>query len=125
MKKKVSIVAAIIFFAVGVYFFCSATFGSYGSFAEGLLYSFLPFGLSVLFLMLGSKSSKNGKEGKVEDAEFTLRSLRDKGVLSEEEYQNKLKMLRSGVQKSMDDLKSLKDAGIITEEEYQQKVKQL
>lgn len=120
MKKKISIVAAIIFFAVGVFFFCSQS-----DFAFGLLFSFLPFGLSVLFLMLGSKSSKNGKEGKVEDAEFTLRSLRDKGVLSEEEYQNKLKMLRSGVQKSMDDLKSLKDAGIITEEEYQQKVKQL
>ena len=54
-----------------------------------------------------------------------MTELRDKGLLSEEEYQRKLKMSKPGVQNSMDDLKSLRDGGILTEEEYQQKVNQL
>ena len=76
------------------------------------LASVIPFGLSVLFLLMGLKSSEKANEGNSEQAEktkdvnATLVSLLNKGLISEEEYQQKLKMLKSGVQKSMDDLKS-------------------
>ena len=122
MKKGFSILAAIVFFAVGVW----CLFEFWEEWEElAILFSILPFGLSVLFLVIGTKSGKKIAEEKNNDAEMSLKALRDKGLLSEEEYQRKLKMSRSGVQKSMDDLKSLKEAGIITDEEYQQKVNQL
>lgn len=120
MKKTLSTVAAIIFFAVGVWVLFK--FGnSWFGWEVSILLSILPFGLSVLFLMIGKKTG--GKA--TNDAEMSLKALRDKGLLSEDEYQKKLKMSRSNIQKSMDDLKSLKEAGIITEEEYQQKIDQL
>lgn len=130
MKKTFSILAAIVFFAVGVYlfyaagesYFCGPTWNFE---PECILHSFLPFGLSVLFLVIGTKSGKKTGGKKSNDEEMSLKALHDNGLLSEEEYQQKLKVLRSGVQKSMDDLKSLKEAGIITDEEYQQKMNQL
>ena len=133
MKKIVSNVAAIVFLAVGVYLFYQAGYDEGGPFDEGpsfdlgfgLLFSCLPFGLSALCFILGAKSGKKKVEEKSNDAEKSLTELRDKGLLSEEEYQRKLKMSKPGVQNSMDDLKSLRDGGILTEEEYQQKVNQL
>lgn len=127
MKKVFSILAAIVFFVAGVYLFYKGGDGlwSWEFDIMCILFSVLPFGLSVLFLMLGVKSGKKTNEGESEDAEKKLESLFHNGVISEEEYQQKLRMLKSGVQKSMNELKSLKDAGIITEEEYQPKMNQL
>lgn len=136
IKKVFSILGAIVFFAVGVYLFYQFGYsegdiwrGPRVDLQSGLLASCLPLGLSVLFLVIGltpgKKTVEEKKEEKRHDSVMSLMALRDKGLISEEEYQLKLKMTRNGVQNLMDDLKSLRDGGILTEEEYQQKVNQL
>ena len=123
--KKVSILFAIVFLIIAVIIFFNCHGYIYGEVCEKLHLTSVPFGFSALFWIIGLMPGEKAAEEKSNDAEMSLTELRDEGLLSEEEYQRKLKMTRNGVQNLMDDLKSLRDGGILTEEEYQQKVNQL
>lgn len=128
MQKKVFYGTAIFFLVVGIIIFIGSLvllFTGDEDFIIFLFHAGVLLSIAAILYAIGKKKGKEAADEKSNEAEKSLRELRDKGLLSEEEYQQKLTKSRGGAQKTMDDLKALKDAGILTEEEYQQKVKQL
>ena len=91
-------------------------------------------GLSLAIIALATKSEKgiddeeiSSEAQQLKHTETKLQELRNNGILSEAEYQQKLgdaKLKSGGYKKTVESLKALLDAGLLTEEEFERKSKE-
>ena len=92
----------------------------------------LQWATAIILFIYNYQKFKSSKEHKVETAKNTavssLKELREKGILTEVEYQEKISKVESQKLENTREYKQLKnlfDSGILTKEEFENKVKLL